>query len=369
MEPSPSSLPNFIDFLNRMRHPASADLMRSINRFIVSCSLYPTNAGNDSRKLQDFLAKMETTIREHPMWVHAANAEIENALEAVEKHIMIKLFSRVFATSPEDAEADLRVSKKILLLQHFVKPDHLDMPENFQTEASWWHAAKELKMMGAFRSPHQKLLCIMNCCHAINNMLLNDLVPTNHTPTGADVFLPILIYVTIKANPPQLHSNLKFIQLFRRHSKLVGEVEFYLTSMISSEQFIINIDARSLSMEETEFQTSMESAKVAIEGSASEPIAAVESHEVAISTMRHDKEVKPAGFKGKFPFMEAKAEDLTPSDVQKLLCVYKQVVTRYTLLSNTQHWFPADESYLHSLREHLSYGDSLIKEGKRESPH
>ncbi|KAH7685212.1 Bacterial epsilon antitoxin protein [Dioscorea alata] len=362
MEPLPSSSLDFTDFLTRMRHPASADLFRFTNRFIVSFSLYRTNAENGSRKIQDFLAKIETMIREHPLWVHATDAEIENALEGLEKYVMIKLFNRVFAATPEDAEADLRISKKILLLQHFVKPDHLDLPGNFLIEASWLNAAKELKKINAFRCPHEKLQCIMTCCHAINDMLLEVSKSANRTPVGADVFLPILIYATIKANPPQLHSNLKFIQLFRRQSKLVSEVEFYLTSMISTELFIFNIDARSLSMEETEFQKSMESAKLVIDGSSIKPIAEVETYKDIISTMRCDKEIILD--EGKYPFMETEAEDLTLSEVQDLLCSYKQLVKRYTMLSNTLHRLSPHEFQLLNSPEHLTCSDSLDKKGK-----
>lgn len=75
----------------------------------------------------------------------------------------------------------------------------------------------------------------------------------DRTLSGADEFLPILIYVTIKANPPQLHSNLKFVQLFRRETKLILEVEYYLTNLISAKMFIIDVSAHSLSMEENEF--------------------------------------------------------------------------------------------------------------------
>jgi hypothetical protein len=66
----------------------------------------------------------------------------------------------------------------------------------------------------------------------------------------------------MQANPPHLHSNLKFVQLFRRETKLVSEVEYYLTNLISAKMFIINVDGRSLSMEESEFQMHMESAKL-----------------------------------------------------------------------------------------------------------
>lgn len=41
--------------------------------------------------------------------------------------------------------------------------------------------------------------------------------------------------------------------------------------------------------------------------------------------------VKIAG--NNYPFMDKEAEDLTPPDVQNLLGLYKQVVTRFTMLS------------------------------------
>lgn len=61
-------------------------------------------------------------------------------------------------------------------------------------------AAKELQKINFFKAPRDKLLCIMNCCRIINNLLLDISMTTNHTPAGADDFLPILIYVTIKAS-------------------------------------------------------------------------------------------------------------------------------------------------------------------------
>jgi hypothetical protein len=54
-------------------------------------------------------------------------------------------------------------------------------------------AVKELQKINSFKAPREKLLCIMSCCLVINNLLLNIL-------SGADEFLPILIYVTIKAS-------------------------------------------------------------------------------------------------------------------------------------------------------------------------
>uniref|UniRef100_A0A453MGH7 VPS9 domain-containing protein n=1 Tax=Aegilops tauschii subsp. strangulata TaxID=200361 RepID=A0A453MGH7_AEGTS len=47
-------------------------------------------------------------------------------------------------------------------------------------------------------SPWEKLLCMMSCCQVINNLLLNVSMTNDRTPSGADEFLPILIYITIK---------------------------------------------------------------------------------------------------------------------------------------------------------------------------
>ena len=49
---------------------------------------------------------------------------------------------------------------------------------------------------------------------------------------GADDFLPVLIYVVIHANPPQLASNLEYIQRFRMHSRMVSESAYFFTQLV-----------------------------------------------------------------------------------------------------------------------------------------
>lgn len=70
----------------------------------------------------------------------------------------------------------------------------------------------------------------------------------------------------MQANPPQLHSNLLYIQRYRRQSRLVAEAAYFFTNMLSAESFISNIDAQSLSMEETEFEKNMELAQTLLSG-------------------------------------------------------------------------------------------------------
>ncbi|KAK4570618.1 hypothetical protein RGQ29_029472 [Quercus rubra] len=198
----------FYDFLDRMRNPASLDLVRSIKSFIVSFSFYTPNPDNDGKKVQDFYLSMEAAIMEHPLWAAATFEELDSAMEGLEKYVMTKLFSRTFASVPEDAKIDREVSEKICLLQTFLKPEHLDIPAVLHNEASWLLAEKELQKINTFKAPREKLLCIMNCCRVINNLLLNASMSENHALAGLDDFLPVLIYVTIKASSPWpiLHS-------------------------------------------------------------------------------------------------------------------------------------------------------------------
>ncbi|KAG0546728.1 hypothetical protein BDA96_01G018600 [Sorghum bicolor] len=338
---STASRPDFYDFLDRMRRPAAADLFRSIKSFLVSFSFHAPNAEEDGCKVQAFFTEMESAIRDHPLWANATNQEIDHALEGLEKYVMTKLFDRTFGTSTEDAVTDMEISEKIGLLQQFVKPHHLDIPKILHNEASWLLAVKELQKVNSFKAPREKLLCIMSCCQVINNLLLNISMSNDRTLSGADEFLPILIYITIKANPPQLHSNLKFVQLFRRETKLISEVEYYLTNLISAKMFIIDVNASSLSMEGSEFQKHMESARLATQVSVASPSS---SQGPPTSARANQEEIDMAG--PRFPFMDSETESLNPREVKQMHDLYRQVVTRYTLLSKALRKLSIDEDQL-----------------------
>ncbi|KAJ4851441.1 Vacuolar protein sorting-associated protein 9A [Turnera subulata] len=383
------------DFLERMRQPSASDFVKSIKSFIVSFSNNAPDPERDSAMVQEFLANMEAAFRAHPLWAGCSEEELESAGEGLEKYVMTKLFTRVFASLPDDVKVDDQLSQKMSLIQQFIRPENLDIKPTFQNESSWLLAQKELQKINMYKAPRDKLVCILNCCKVINNLLLNASIASNDSPPGADEFLPVLIYVTIKANPPQLHSNLLYIQRYRRQSRLVSEAAYFFTNILSAESFISNIDAKSLSMEETEFERNMEFARALLSGfstdsdglpyhsdqsagsfAKAEPL---ESRHKALSSKKEsdlsnrsdisearstskdtlyakeepeigkvqsleDIENKGAtmllkeedfskGVFREYPYLYAQVGDLTINDVEELLNNYKQLVFKYVCLS------------------------------------
>lgn len=258
------------DFLERMRQPSAADFVKSIKSFIVSFSNNAPDPEKDSAAVQEFLTKMEVAFRAHPLWAGCSEEELESAGEGLEKYVMTKLFTRVFASHPDDVKLDEQLSEKMALIQQFIQPENLDINRAFQNETSWLLAQKELQKINMYKAPRDKLVCILNCCKVIGNLLLHASIASDDYPPGADEFLPVLIYVTLKANPPQLHSNLLYIQRYRCQSRLVAEAAYFFTNMLSAESFISNIDAKAISMDETEFENNMESAQALLSGLSSD---------------------------------------------------------------------------------------------------
>lgn len=69
-------------------------------------------------------------------------------------------------------------------------------------------------------------------------MCEHNMMPVVSLLAGADDFLPVLIYVVIHANPPQLASNLEYIQRFRMHSRMVSESAYFFTQLVSSHSWV-----------------------------------------------------------------------------------------------------------------------------------
>ena len=240
--------------------------VRSIKSFIAAfpgSDAAPSDTSEaqlDAAKVQSFLEATEQAFRGHALWAGADARALEAAGEGLEKDLMTKLHARAFALCPEEAAEDARADVRRRLLAAFVRPEHLDVPQRFCNERSWTLAMAELQKINTFKAPRDKLVCILNCCKVVTNLLNVSAAESDGAPPGADDFLPVLIYVVLRAGVPGLYANLLYIERYRKESRLVSEAQYYFTNLQSAHAFIERADAGSLSIEEVEFAASMRAA-------------------------------------------------------------------------------------------------------------
>jgi hypothetical protein len=150
--------------------------------------------------------------------------------------------------------------------------------------APWASAQQELAKISTYRTPRDKLVCILNCCKRINSSLAH----ASAGGHGADEFFPVraplrnrraspraspphlcarqvLIYVTLHAAPVGLHASLEYIMRFRHPSKLVSESAYYLTHVQSALSFLADVTAEQLSIEAADFEKRLAESTAALQ--------------------------------------------------------------------------------------------------------
>ncbi len=76
----------------------------------------------------------------------------------------------------------------------------------YHYEQPWPSAQAEIRRLAAYKTPQDKVACVVRCSQTIMNLL--SLASSKSVP-AADDFVPVMVFVIIKANPPSLLSTIQ----------------------------------------------------------------------------------------------------------------------------------------------------------------
>ncbi|XP_042298466.1 rab5 GDP/GTP exchange factor isoform X2 [Sceloporus undulatus] len=244
----------FIEFL-KPYHKAGQEIYKQCKLFLETMHhKRELSIEEQSEYAQDFYQnvaeKLQTRWKVPP-------ERAEKAMDQIEKYLMTRLYKYVFCPeTTEDEKKDLAVQRRIRAL-HWVTPQMLCVPVNEEIpEVSdvVVKAITDIIEMDSKRVPRDKLACITSCSKHIFNAIRT----TKNEPASADDFLPTLIYIVLKGNPPRLQSNIQYITRFCNPSRLMsGEDGYYFTNLCCAVAFIEKLDAQSLNLSQEDFNRYM----------------------------------------------------------------------------------------------------------------
>lgn len=106
----------------------------------------------------------------------------------------------------DDLERDFVLYERIRIFS-WVREQHLDVPCSESSQGFLAFAEQELLKVNHYKAPRDKMICILNCCKVIFGLIRHE--SGSGASTSADAFLPILIFVILRANPENMISNIE----------------------------------------------------------------------------------------------------------------------------------------------------------------
>mmetsp|Transcript_13222 Transcript_13222/g.30924 ORF Transcript_13222/g.30924 Transcript_13222/m.30924 type:complete len:630 (+) Transcript_13222:156-2045(+) len=241
-------------FCDMLRHPSAHPLVAEIKKLTLS---FPDK--QDPYKAADRIHAFLTAMEEKmfaDIVVFSAEADDEgrsNAAEGLEKFVIGKLYSKIFDADGSGASVDAALMKQLDGLQ-WVRLKHLGI--NGTVDLSLFpRALDELRQIDQFKAPRDKLICILNACRVINDVLKLTHAGSEARALSADDFLPLLILAVLQARPPRLHSNVEFVAAFRHPARLMGEEAYFVTALQSAVAFVQQAGPEAFEVSKDEYET------------------------------------------------------------------------------------------------------------------
>ncbi|CAB3402072.1 unnamed protein product [Caenorhabditis bovis] len=206
-----------------------------------------------SELVQGFYQYLTDKLNASPFFTQKkCPVSVQDVMEEVEKFICTSCYSKLFCASSDEEVADVSLQDRIRSL-HWVTAGFLETKLDFKKQTvrnKLDEAIGEMIEVNSKRSTSEKLECLVRCSHFIFEALSE-----SGAPTSADEFLPIMIFVLLRGNPPLIQSNVKFISRFALPTRVMsGESAYFFTNLSCALQFVQDMNHESLKMDKCEFE-------------------------------------------------------------------------------------------------------------------
>ncbi|KAH3758666.1 Vacuolar protein sorting-associated protein 9A [Pelomyxa schiedti] len=226
-----AATPGSDKFFATLEKPECKELRVMVDSFIKNFSKNKYTLEQEGDALAQFFSDLLEAMKQHTLWSSLQEQQMDIVFEGTKKAIFLRMYNQLF-TKKELQIKDTQLSKHIARISPLVRPQNMHLREDLDYDLIS-AAEAELQEMDNVVTPDEKLLCILNCCKVLVNVL-----QSFGSTAGADDFLPLFIFTVLRANVPRLHSNLSFIDRFSNDRGRSSEAYCFYTHLMCAATYI-----------------------------------------------------------------------------------------------------------------------------------
>ncbi|CAB3221593.1 unnamed protein product [Arctia plantaginis] len=171
-------------------------------------------------------------------WEGATSTILESVEMTVERAAFARLYLHVlFPNGEGDIARDQVLGEHIRRVSACTSARALGVAPAHRWAAPFPRAQRLLRHLAVYRTPRDKLQCIMRCVTSIMAVL----GLSEGTTPSADDLTPVLVYVILKVNPPSLLSTIELVNALGG-SALQGEALYWWTQFCAAVAYIKTMD-------------------------------------------------------------------------------------------------------------------------------
>ncbi|CAG4927278.1 unnamed protein product [Colias eurytheme] len=177
-------------------------------------------------------------VKADPSWEGATPTVIESVEVTVERAVFARLYLQVlFPNGDGDIARDQVLSEHMRRLAACTSARSAGVAARHVWAAPFPHAQALLRHLPVYRTPRDKVACIMR----VVSSLMSVLSLTDGSPPAADDLTPVLVLVILKVNPPSLLSTIELVNALGG-SVLTGEALYWWTQFCAAVAYIKTMD-------------------------------------------------------------------------------------------------------------------------------